>query len=298
MFKLFCVTGYKINKNDPIINGRQTRQMILEESKDMLTADVERLMTAINRLQGIVNNVYRIQAVEDSAAEYHNSLAALNRDNIQAQLTVDRRFRSYVIECDMFLDYWEAYIAHHKRIDNSTEEELIQEYKMVFKRLTNEEYDNHVEYQLIDLIRNQTAHVQSPVNRIHIGMDGNEAFSFRDELLIKCKSGEKKKSILKRQQTEIALSPIVKVTLQSLQAIHAGLMMFQLDDLVAEECKYVDNFISYAISKCHLYEPWVIMEADDRAYHINDIKAYGYILNLLNCQRKDGLLWGKSLKEN
>lgn len=289
LFKLFCVTGYKINKNDPIINGRQTKQMILEEAQDFLPADVERLMTSINRLRGVIQNAYRIKAVEDAATEYHESLAALNSDNVEAQLTLDRKFRSYVVECDMFLDYWQAYIAHHKRIDNRADKELIQNYKKLFKRLTNMEYDNHVEYQLLDLIRNQTAHVQSPVNRIHIGMDGNEAFSFRDALLRKCKSGENKKDILKKQEEEIALSPIVNVTLQCLKVIHDRLMLFQLDDLVAEECKYISNFIGYAISKEHLFDPWILMETPDRSYHIRDIKAYAYILNLLKSQNRDGL---------
>lgn len=282
MYNLFCVTGYKTHEGDPITNGHQTREMILEEA-DISSDDVLRLKTAIDRLSGLVANVYRINAVNDSAQEYRASLVSLNSDNVEAMLTLDRRFRSYVTEFDMFLDYWEAYIAHHKRIDGSSDGELIQEYKKLFDDLTHKNYDEHVEYQLLDMIRNQTAHVQSPVNHIHVGTGGNEAFSCRDVLLSKCKSGENKKRILQNQPEEIALSPIVNVTVNCLQDIHDGLIDFQIDDLVVEECKYISGFISYAISENHLFEPWLIMDTESElVYHISDMKAYGYILGRLS----------------
>ena len=282
MLKLFCMTGYKTHEGDPIINGHQSREMIPEEA-DVSSDDVQRLKIAIDRLRNLVANVYRINAAKDAAQEYHVSLASLNSDNIEAMLTLDRKLRSYVIEYDMFLDYWEAYIAHHKRIDGSSDEQLIIEYKKLFGDLTHKNYDEHVEYQLLDMIRNQTAHVQSPVNHIHIGVDGNEAFSCRDVLLSKCKSGENKKRILHNQPEEIALSPIVDVTVKCLQEIHDGLIDFQIDDLVAEECKYISGFISYAISKNHLFEPWLIIDTKSKlSYHINNMKAYGYILGRLS----------------
>lgn len=180
MLKLFCVTGYKNHEGDPIINGHQTREMILEEANDIPPSDVLRLQTAIMRLSSLVENVYRINSVVDAAKEYHETLSSLNSDNVEACLRADRRFRAYVLEFDMFLDYWESYIAHHKRIDNLTDDKLVTDYKALFDTLTHTAYDNHVEYQLLDMIRNQTAHVQSPVNRIHVGIDGIEVYSLRD----------------------------------------------------------------------------------------------------------------------
>lgn len=237
MEKIYYVTGYKSNETDSIINGHQTQKMLLEEAKDIPSDVARRIKQAIVRLKPIVKNVYRLNAVKDSAKEYFDTIAAINNDSVEAALTAERRFRAYVLEFDMFLDYWESYIAHHKRIDGVSDDALVAEYKKLFKFLTTSAYDHHVEYQLLDLIRNQTAHVQSPVNRIHIEIDGNEMFSDRDILLSKCKSGPNKQKILKNQDREIALGPIVKITSKCLSDIHDGLMDFQIDKLVVDECK-------------------------------------------------------------
>ncbi|MBP3819960.1 MAG: hypothetical protein J6H31_16865 [Butyrivibrio sp.] len=228
MQRLYCVIGYKTYEDVPVINGRQTREMILDEAKDISSDDVKRLVTAIDKLHPVVENVYRINPVLESAAEFHDSIKSLQSDNVEATLTVDRRFRSYTLEFDMFLDYWEACIAHHKRIDGSTDQKLIAEYKNLFKTLTHEVYDNNTEYQMLDLIRNQTAHVQSPVNRIHVGINCNEAYSDRDILLSKCQSKENKKKRLEAQPEELALSPIVDVTAKCLSEIHDKLMDYQI----------------------------------------------------------------------
>ena len=283
MLKLMCVIGYKTHPGSPIINGHQSREMIFEEAEEVSFDDICRLKSALARLRFLVEDVYRINAVDDAAKEYRESLSGLNSDSVEARLTLDRRFRSYVIEFDMFLDYWRAYIAHYKRIDGSTSQRIIEDYKRLFDNLTHDNYDCHVEYQLLDLIRNQTAHVQSPVNHIHIGYNGAEAFSCRDILLAKCKSGESKRRILQAQSDEIALGPIVDVTLQCLREIHGGLIDFQIDGLVTEECKYISGFLNYIISKGRLYDPWVIMDSENCSlYHICDIKAYGYILERLS----------------
>ncbi len=288
MLKLFCVTGYKIHEKDPIINGRQTREMILEEARDIEPSDIICIQTAVKNLMPLVENVYRINAVVDAACEYHETLKSLNSDNVEQMLIADRRFRAYVLEFDMFLDYWESYIAHHKKIDGTSSDELVKNYKALFKNLTRNAYDNHVEYQLLDMIRNHTAHVQSPVNRIQVGIDGNEAYASRDVLLRKCTRGDNKKNILKAQPDEIVLSPIVNVTRECLEEVHAGLIDYQIDDLVEEECGVIASFINYAISKNHLYEPWILMEDDgQKPYHIRDMKAYGYILERL-AKKKSG----------
>lgn len=283
MLKLFCVTGYKTHENNPIIKGRKVREMILEEAKDVDHLDVLRLQAAIKLLTPLVEDVYRINAVVDAAKEYHETLKALNSDNVEQMLIADRRFRAYVLEFDMFLDYWQSNIAHHKRIDGTSSDALVANYKTLYRILTTTAYDNHVEYQLLDLIRNHTAHVQSPVNRIQVGNCGNEAFASRDVLLSKCTSGENKKNILKAQPDEIVLSPIVDVTKSCLEDIHAGLIDYQIDELVEVECGIIAGFISYAISKGHLYEPWILMEEDgQRPYHIRDMRAYGYLLERLS----------------
>ena len=286
MLKLFCNTGIKPHPGDPIINGHQTGEVILEEAKDVPSNDVVCLQSAINRLNSLVVNVYRINAVKDSAQEFKETLSSLNSDNVEAILVADRRFRSYVLEFDMFLDYWETAIAHYKRIGmNAEDPQIVADYKQLFDDLTHSAYDNHVEYQLLDLIRNQTAHVQSPVNRIHVGINGNEAYSSRDVLLKDCKSGENKKKILRSQPGEIALSSIVDVTEKCLQDIHRGLIDFQIDELVMEDLKQIRRFFEYISSKGYLYKPWILMDDEmipPRPQHIKDMKAYGYLLERLD----------------
>lgn len=283
MLKLFCVTGYKSHDGDPIINGHQTREMLLEEAKEFSSSDVARLQVAISRCNAPVEKVYWINSVVEAAREYRETIAALNSDNVEALLTADRRFRFYVLEFDMFLDYWESSIPHYRKIDGTTGDVVA--YKKLFADLTHNAYDNRVEYQLLDLIRNQTAHVQSPVNRIHVGVGGNEAYSSRDILLAKCKSGENKKKILRDQPEEINLSPIVDVTEKCLKEIHEALIDFQLDVQMIEELRYIGGFVSFIISKNLLYQPWLIMDMDNvvpAPYHIRDMKAYGYLLERLS----------------
>lgn len=281
MKKLYCIIEDKINQNDPIINGRKPRELIIQESKDISTQEVQRLETAINRLSRIVEDAYRIFAVFEASKEYNETLKSLKSDNTQALLELDRRFRSYALEFDMFLDYWQAIITHHKRIDGSSNEEHTSGYKQLFENLTNNAYNNHIEYKLLDMIRNVTAHVQSPVNHIHIGLEGNEAYANRDVLLEKCKNGENKKNILRAQPEKIKLTPIVNVTIKCLEEIHDGLIDYELDDLAIEECKVLNLFIQNANSKGMLYKPWVIMDKEalgKGVYHIHDIPMYLYLL--------------------
>ena len=190
----------------------------------------------------------------------------------------------------MFLDYWGSRIVHYKKIDGDSDDKLATEYKNLFATLTHGAYDNHVKYQLLDMIRNQTAHVQSPVNRIHVGLDGNEAFALRDEKKKKCKNGENKKNILRSQPEEIVLSPLVRVTAECLRNIHAGLIDFQIDELIKAEMEIIGEFIGFIISKNHLFEPWLLMDADQKVpkpYHIRDMKAYGYILDRMSKKQSE-----------
>lgn len=122
------------------------------------------------------------------------------------------------------------------------------------------------------------------MNRIHIGRNGNEAFSSRDNLLEKCKNGENKKRILRKQEKDIALSPLVDVTKNCLKDIHAELIDYQIDEILEGELGIIKNFIEYIISRNLHYEPWIIMD-DEKIppsfIHINDIKAYGFLLERL-----------------
>lgn len=280
MLKLYSVK-FKQSEDAPVINGHKGQEMILDEVKDFSSATASRLQTAISHVTGIVESVYRINAANEAAAEFHETLSSLNSDNVERKLKAERRFRAYVLEFDMFLDYWESYIAHHKRIDGTSDEKLVSDYKDLFKNLTHSAYDSHMEYQLMDMIRNQTAHVQSPVNRIHVGIDGNEIYSMRDILLSKCKSGENKKKILKAQPDEIALSPIVDVTRQCLEEIHAELIDFMLDDLAMTEFAVIKDFLDYIMSKDLLFAPWILMDdatAIPNPYHISDMRAFIYVM--------------------
>lgn len=287
MLKLCCVTNYETHSDAPVVNGHKTREMIIKEAKDFAPSDVARLSRALNRCSKLVKDVYRINSVVDAAEEYCATLAALNSDNVEAMLTADRRFRSYALEFDMFLDYWESSIAHYKRIDETTDEVVVTNYRSLFRNLTCAAYDKHVEYQLMDIIRNQTAHVQSPVDRICIGVSGNEVFSYRDVLLSKCKCGANKKRILQAQEEEIALSTLVEVTARCLQDLHACLIDYQIDDLVIEELKHIEGFIGYAASKNMLYNAWLIIDDEIMLpfmQHIKDMKAYGYLLERLDAK--------------
>ena len=204
MLKLYCVTEIIPRLGDPVIKGHQTGEMILYEAKDFSPSNVTRLQTAIKLLFPIVANVYRINAVRESAQEYRETMA----------------------------------------------------------------------------------HVQSPVNRIHVGINGNEAYSDRDILLKKCKSGENKKQILREQDNEISLTPIVNMTEKCLIDIHDGLMDYQIDEQVVTEGKEIKNFIE---SKELLYKPWIIMDEmtkEPTLCHINDMRAYGYILGRIANREK------------
>lgn len=281
MKKLYCITGYKTHQDAPIINGHQCREINLEEAKDISPEEVQRLDTAISKLRGVVENAYRIQPIFEASKEYNEALKTLNNDNISGLLRLDRRFRAYAMEFDMFLDYWETSIAHYKRIDGSNDKEYIDRHKQLFKDLTHNAYDNHLEYQLLDMIRNLTAHVQSPMNHIRIGVSGNEAYADRDVLLAKCKNGKNKMNILKTQPKEIELTSIVNVTTECLNKIHDELIAYELDDLVIEECKILNSFIQNANLKGMLQNPWIMWDEDvpeKGAYHINDIPIYLYLL--------------------
>ena len=105
MLKLYCVTETKAHPGDPIINGHQTGEMILEEAKELSSSDVLRLQTAIGSCNCLVEDVYRINAVNDAETEYCETMASLHSDNVEEILKAERRFHSYVLEFDMFQIY-------------------------------------------------------------------------------------------------------------------------------------------------------------------------------------------------
>lgn len=284
MKQLYYATPVKDHLAYPHLEGIRGHELIMDEDRFFSQEEIEQIDKAITSLGKVVANVYRINGVNETADEFLKSLKALNSDNVEAFLTTERRLRTYVMECDMFLDYWHAYT---KRVDKEKDPGH-SEYNQLFDDLTRAAYDGHVEYQLTDLLRNHTAHVQSPVNRIQVSREGNEAFSNRDVLLTHFNNGPNKKRILMNQPAEIALSPIVETTAICMNEIHDALMYYQINEEVESDCKVMGRFINYMMSIEKLFDPWVIMDTKEQSYrHINDIKAYGYLLNLIRKRQEE-----------
>lgn len=76
MFKLYSVK-FKQHEDAPVIKGHKVKEMILDEAKDFSSATAYRLQTAISHVSGIVESVYRINAANEAAAEFHETLSAL-----------------------------------------------------------------------------------------------------------------------------------------------------------------------------------------------------------------------------
>ena len=152
--------------------------------------------------------------------------------------TVDRRFRAYVFEWKLFLDYWKKYIddgaqtKHWK--DLSGAEKYVAVYQKLYKDVTSSTYDSCEEYVLATAIRNHVVHANNAVYSAHVGPDGNKVFISRDALLSESNISASQRDAIKKQDGLIDLACVAEKSLSAAETVMEELLNFQIDNENAE----------------------------------------------------------------
>ena len=82
--------------------------------------ETKKLSESLSIMERLFFNLERSFSVEDVFHELSKELCNLKSDDIYGIRRVDRLFRTYVIEFQMFLDHWVRYISDLKRKTNNT----------------------------------------------------------------------------------------------------------------------------------------------------------------------------------
>ena len=126
-WKLFYIKDFIEHPDSPVFNAHRGREIVREEFTNY-PKGLDELLKAFRHLDYFFENGCRIIPVQQSAQEFLQSLSFLQNDNYDGLLEVDRRYRAYCVEFDVFLDYWYKYISHYKRLDKKESQDLVEEY--------------------------------------------------------------------------------------------------------------------------------------------------------------------------
>lgn len=78
------------------------------QQSHLLSAEqMKRLEKAVAIMKRLFSNIFRLNSVEDAYQEFKDELHNLKSGDEFAIAKVDRRFRAYALEWQLFLDHWE-----------------------------------------------------------------------------------------------------------------------------------------------------------------------------------------------
>lgn len=152
-------------------NG-QIRNQISPIKCDLFTEDeIFRIDVSAQVMKRLFKNLNRSSAARLAYKEFISEADNIKSDNYDAIQQVDRRFRSFILEWNLYFEHWKTYI--NELNDSVFTDEFVNGYKKLFKSLMQESYKNK-DFVIAHVIRNYIAHANDVVQRAHINSDGNE----------------------------------------------------------------------------------------------------------------------------
>jgi len=158
----------------------------------------------------------------------------LERKSSFEKYDVNRYAMNYLFSIRTFLDHWETRIKRKYRSN--------QQYLDLFKKVTSQEYDNHMAYRIVYRLRNYVQHCEMPIsNVIERFNDNNEKEIIvcvnRDRLLSNFKEWKPEEvEYLKVLEQNIEILPLFEEMNACLFRIHQELINFNFDKNSIMDC--------------------------------------------------------------
>lgn len=191
--------------------------------------ETQKLSESLSVMDRLFLNMERSFSVQEIFQELSAELSNLKTDDIYGIKRVDRLFRTYVIEWQLFLDHWNRYISDLKK----TDAEYGAVYETLFQDVTSVAYDSCDEYVLAHVIRNYVVHGYDSINHCHINGIRNQIFIGRDNLF-RINVAASAKPIIQKQPDSIDLMLVAEKSMSALMTVQEQLMDYQITTSVGE----------------------------------------------------------------
>jgi hypothetical protein len=211
--------------------GENGRELPFKEFNDFIDLEVEHIWIAAAKVEGILDNLNRCASFNEAYKELFDICKDVPCNNKIILNRIVRRFRSYILEVDIFIKHWEKYFSI---IDKNKTGAI--DY---FKKVTSEAFDSSIAYAMICILRNYQVHANDVVHDMHIGLDGLRIWANRDILLSDMHFTGKKKEILQKQDIKIDLLKLIKESLPVINNVHEKLIDYLIDNDIKSEIKYL-----------------------------------------------------------
>lgn len=239
--------------SEPIIdeNGQKHNQ-ISPVKCDLFTDDeLFEIDISAQILKRLFKNLNRSTATGLEYKEFIYEADHIKSDNYDAIQLVDRRFRSFILEWNLYFEHWKTYI--NELNDSVFTDEFVDGYKKLYQKLMQEYYNNK-DFIVAHVIRNYIAHANDVVQHAHINLSGNEYYISKESLedflnrSIKAthnnkakRNIEKQLMIIKSFDKWISLRAIANNAMRIMRSCEKSLMDYQIEPQLLAACHYLNE---------------------------------------------------------
>lgn len=164
--------------------------------------NVDELLHAQGVLKRCIAAKDLIRYVEDAYQDYIGFRKTVTEPGRNIDIKLERLARSYFLEFSVFHEHWKSYIRANKKWDR---------FKTLFNQKTHDAFDSNDSYALASMLRNYIAHSADIIQGRFRGGGYYDIGCSKDVLLKDPIFNETKKSIIRRQPTQmISLGPIMR----------------------------------------------------------------------------------------
>ena len=158
--------------------GEKGKELPLKPCDMFNGLDAEHIFISAGKVEGFVNNIYRVQSFNEAYEELKTMEDELRKiqseHNISDHYRAERRIRSYFIEADLFFSHWKKMLGSIKKSSG-----------VDIYAAMEQKYKNDINYALLRIIRNYIMHSGDVIHRAHSGLNGDVGLWADIELLKK-----------------------------------------------------------------------------------------------------------------
>ena len=193
--------------------------------------ETEEIKAAADVLGRFFTNLNRFEGVKESYQEFKDELQKM--DERSGKITVDRRFRAYIMEWKLFIDHFEFFIKSGAQTkhweDDAWKETYLRAFQKYFDDVTHEAFDSNDSYKLAQAVRNHVSHAYDAVDWINYVR--RKVYIDRDKVIGSLNKGIEQRKALERQEKKIDLEWLADECLKVLTEVYEKLMNFLVLDL-------------------------------------------------------------------
>lgn len=195
------------------------------------TTEIRDAVFVLNRY---FTNLDRLDGVRDAYHEFKSELKNLDKSNPRSKVTVDRRFRAFILEWKLFLDHFGRFIetgahtAEWKEASKEQKDQYLSAFMRYYKDIINPATQTDA-FNLAAVIRNHIQHAFDAVDYTN----WEKVFINRNKILNGPRVSASQRKALNKQPELIDLEVIADIGMQVIDEIHEKLLCFMVDEETA-----------------------------------------------------------------